>query len=162
MRRRVLLPTIGCLSASGLTLLACSLFGLGFGAFAQTTKNSAAPQTVHATITPSPVALPRKIVAPKVSRFTRPRTVRRHQPAHTFVAGSSHVEAGNDQDKAPPPPLPPTKPTPPGAPTAVAQPSVPVAVAAPVLEVLPIAAAPPIEVPIPVPAVPAVVEELLP
>jgi hypothetical protein len=161
MRRRGLLPTIGCLCASGLTLLACNLFGIGFSAFAQETKSSAAPQTVHASIRPSGVALPRKIVAPEVSPLTRPRVVRRHQPAHTLVAGSSHVENVNDDIKAAPT-LPPTKPTRPVAPTAVAQPSAPVATAAPVLEVLPIAAAPPSELPIPVPAVPAVVEELLP
>ena len=161
MRRRGLLPTIGCLCASGLTVLACSLFGIGFSAFAQETKNSAAPQTVHASIRPSPVALPRKIVAPEVSRLTRPRMVRRHQPAHTLAAGSSHVEAVNDEIKAATT-LPPTKPTPPVAPTGVAQPSAPVAVAAPVVEALPIAVVPPIELPIPVPAVPAVVEELLP
>ncbi len=164
MRRRILLPSIGCLGASGLTLLACSLFGLGFGTFAQKSESSTAPRTVRATIGPSPVARLPETVAPKVSRVTRARVARRHLPAHTFVAGSSHVEAGTDEDEAPP--VPPTKPTspaaPPAMPAAVAQPSAPIAATAPVLEALPIPAVPPIEVSIPVPEVPAVVEALLP
>jgi hypothetical protein len=164
MRRNVLLPSIGCLGASGLTLLACSFFGISFGAFAQEPKSATARRTVRATIGSSPVARSPETVARTVSRLTQPRSARSHLPARAFVAGSTHVEAGNVEDKAAP--LPPTKPTapapPPAAPAAVAQPAVPVAVAAPVLEPLPIPAVPAIAVPIRAPEVPAVVEELLP
>ena len=159
MLRRVLLSSIGCLGASGLTLLACSLFGLGFGAFTQEPDASAAPRSVRATLASTGIARPRMTATPRIFRSTRQAVSPRRVHAQAIVWGSSHVEAPGDEDKTPTP-LPPTKPAPQRLP--VEQPSAPLPVAAPVLDTLPIAAVPPIEVPIPLPEVPPAVQELLP
>jgi hypothetical protein len=164
MLRRVLLTSIGCLGASGLTLLACSLFGLGLGAFLQEPEASAAPRSVRATLASTGIARPRMTATPRVVRSTRQAVSPRRVHAQGIVWGSSHVEAPGDEDKTPTP-LPPTNPAPPAPalqPLPVEQPSAPLPVAAPVLDTLPIAAVPPIEVPIPLPEVPPAVQELLP
>jgi hypothetical protein len=161
MLRRSLLPSIGCLGASGLTVLACSLFGLGLGlgASAQDPKRAATPRAVRATVAPSRVAQRRDATPRKISRSSPTRVARPHMPPQALVAGTRHAESLGDDSTAAP--LPPTKPAPAAPPMAVAQSLAPVAVVAPVVDASPIAALPPIELPIPVADVP-VVEGVLP
>jgi hypothetical protein len=160
MRRCVLLPSIGCLGASGLTLLSCSLFGLGFGAVTEEPKTSAAPRAVRATLSSRRTAQPSKTVTPKVGRPTRGRVEGRHTQPQAVLSGVSHVAAGGDDEQ--PGLLPPTKPAPPAPTIAVAPPFAPSAAPAPVLDALPLRMALPIAVPVPVPDVTAVVEVSLP